>query len=391
MKLLLIFPSATRGGVEEYNLTVGSAAARQGWDVHAAFPRTSGTASLIEDFTQNGVHYHPIAIAETEHQPDSLGRHFLRFIRVLTLLLWLRPDVVQVTLPYPIYALAVILACGLLKIPTVVRFGLVPDRIWFSDKRIKAYAWARARNQQWITISENNRKLVCESFQIPEHEILCIYNGSKASSSATASNPEQDEILRQQTRQALGLSDTDQALITVGRLDPQKGYIDLIPAIPHIIKEFPAAKFIWVGDGEQRDELTRLVEDYGIQQHVLFLGYRSDVPLLLKSADLFVFPTHFEGGQSFAIAEAMAYGLPIVTSNASGIPEVIRDRTDGLLFRSGDSCDLLETLRWALRHPEKMREMAESAKQRAQDFTEEKMISKYLEVWKRLSRTIPTV
>jgi glycosyltransferase involved in cell wall biosynthesis len=115
------------------------------------------------------------------------------------------------------------------------------------------------------------------------------------------------------------------------------------------------------------------------------------VPLLLKSADLFVFPTHFEGGQSFAIAEAMAYGLPIVTSNASGIPEVIRDRTDGLLFRSGDSCDLLETLRWALRHPEKMREMAESAKQRAQDFTEEKMISKYLEVWKRLSRTIPTV
>jgi len=104
---------------------------------------------------------------------------------------------------------------------------------------------------------------------------------------------------------------------------------------------------------------------------------------LLQASDLFVFPTYFEG-QPFALLEAMAYGLPIVTSKASGIPEVIAHGIHGLLFRTGDRCELLETLRWSLRHPEEMRVMAENAQLRSQDFSEEKMLKETLEVLQQL-------
>lgn len=378
----MIFPSTLRGGVEEYNLKITSGAIKEHWDVHVAFPKTEGTASLIQDFTAQGAHYHQIEIAE-EHVCSllRLGRHLLWFARTVYLLLKVKPDVVQITLPYPSFCFGSIVACGFLQIPTAVRFALVPPSFMpINPWRIKAYAWARKKNQQWITISENNRKLICELFQVPKQEVICIYNGT----TRLTTESENRDALRLQIRQELGLLETDLLALTVGRLHAQKGYSDLIPVIPHIVKEFAHVKFLWVGEGEQREQLMNLVQEYGVVENVLFLGYRSDVPKLLKAADLFVFPTHFEGGQSFAIAEAMVYGLPIITSAASGIPEVIKNKLHGVIFRTGDSCDLLEAIRWALKHPEKMQVMAQNAQLRAQDFSEAKMIQQYIEVWQQL-------
>jgi glycosyltransferase involved in cell wall biosynthesis len=216
--------------------------------------------------------------------------------------------------------------------------------------------------------------------------VLRIYNGAKVTSTEIDGNQEERTTLRHQVRQELGISETARVALTVGRLDSQKGYNDLIPVVPHIIIEFPEVRFVWVGEGKQRDYLVNQVRDYGVEDKVLFLGYRSDVPRLLKSADLFVFPTHYEG-LSFALAEAMTHGLPMVTSNASSIPEIIEDKVHGLLFRAGDSCDLLEAIRWALRHPDQMQEMAQQAQLRVQEFSQEKMIQQTLEVWQQLSHT----
>ena len=66
MKLLILFPSTLRGGAEEYALTVASAAVQAGWNVHAAFPKTHNTGSLIRDFQANGIEYHVLDIASVE-------------------------------------------------------------------------------------------------------------------------------------------------------------------------------------------------------------------------------------------------------------------------------------------------------------------------------------
>ena len=395
-KLLMIFPSTLRGGVEEYNLTVSRGAVKQGWDVHVAFPEVEGTVSLVQDFVSSDVTYHPLGIAEDRNWLPGVVRHIPRFLRTLRLLLTLRPDVVQITLPAPEYCFASILACGVLKIPTIVRFGLVlPLEIPINQWRVRIYHWVRTRQQQWIVISKNNRRLLSQLFQIPEEQIACIYNGAKSQDDAikdTSFDTEQRVKLRQRIRHELNLPETAKLLITVGRLNFQKGHGDLIPAIPHIVRDFPDVRFVWVGDGDLRQALAAKLQEYGVEDQVLLLGYRSDVQSLLQASDLFVFPTHFEGGQSFAIAEAMASGLPIITSDASGIPEVIFHQLHGLVFRTGDSCDLLESIRWALQHPDEMSTMAYQAGERAQDFTEEKMIHNYIEVWQHLyqgSRQVP--
>lgn len=389
MKILVIFPSTIRGGVEEYTLRITSAAVREGWEVHAAFPRTDGTASLVQDFTARGMHYHPLEIAEASYPrltTTAVRKYLPHFARTVFLLRQIKPDVVQIALPYPDFCLGSILACGFLQVPTVVRFGLVPSKWLFGAKQLKAYAWARARNQQWVAVSENNRKLICESFQIPYDEVRCIYNGTKLMSAPIVTNQEESNSLRHQLRQELGVPATSKLALTVGRLDPQKGYDNLVPAIPHIIKEFPDVRFVWVGEGKQRDSLVSKLREYGVEDKVLFLGYRSDVPRLLASADLFIFPTHYEGHPS-ALLEAMAYGLPVIASDASSIPEIIEDMKHGLLCRTDDSCSLLEAIRWALRHPEKMQEMAQKTKLRVQDFSEAKMIQETLDLWQKLSQT----
>ncbi len=386
MRFLSLFPSEIRGGAEEYALTIATASAKRGWDVHAAFPKTDKTTSLISEFSANNIRYHSLKIAESNNcNLKTKEREALRFARTLTLLLKLRPDVASITLPWPNYGLGSILACGLLKMPTVVVFQLAPYKFSFSKNILKAYAWARARNQQWVAVSEFNRQVVCESFQAQRSEVITIYNGTKVLSNLDEdSNAEDIDILRHQIREELGISVTSRIALTVGRLNHQKGYADIVPAISSITQEFPDVRFLWVGEGEEKENLVRKIKEYSVEDKVLFLGYRSDVPRLLKAADLFVFPSHFEG-LPFAPIEAMVNGLPIIASDATSIPEIIENKVHGLLFSTGDSCELLETLRWALRHPEEMQEMAGNAKLHVQDFSEEKMVNETLRVLENLA------
>jgi glycosyltransferase involved in cell wall biosynthesis len=74
----------------------------------------------------------------------------------------------------------------------------------------------------------------------------------------------------------------------------------------------------------------------------------------------------------------MEFGLPIVASRASGIPEVIEDRVHGVLFRKADSCSLLAAVNWALDHPEEMAQMAVNSNLRVKEFSCEKMTNETL-------------
>lgn len=287
------------------------------------------------------------------------------------MLLKIKPDAVQLSLPFPDQCLASMTACALLKIPAIVVFQLVAEGVGVGCKQLSLYHWARKRNQQWISISENNRELLSELFHLPKNDIALVYNGPCFSSDNDLKNCK--TTISRDVRNELGLSCSDSIILTVGRLHQQKGYAYIIPAIPHILKKHPAIRFVWVGEGEQRSELESLVKEYEVESNVLFLGYRTDIPRLLLASDLFLFPTLYEGGSSMALLEAMEYCLPIVASGASGIPEVIEDTVHGLLFRKADSCSLLMALHQALDHPAKMEEMAVNASMRAKEFSYEKM------------------
>jgi glycosyltransferase involved in cell wall biosynthesis len=384
MKLLITSPSPERGGVEEYALTIAAAGVQEDWEVHAAFPQTQKITSLAHDFAQQGVHCHPQQIYPMDGRClQGIGQNVRRLRQAITLLHNIEPDVVMVNLPLPVQSLDMILACALFKIPTAIIFHSIPERLSFNKHKLRLYHWAQARNQKWIGVSEYNCKLVCESFQLAREQMHCIYNGVKLIPDSARLD---SSAIRVQVRQELGLAPSSRIVLTVGRLDLKKGYGDLASAIPEIAREFPNTQFVWVGEGQHRDMLTQKVRQNGIEEHVLFLGHRTDVPRLLKSADLFAFPTHYEG-MPFALLEAMAHNLPIVTSDVCGIPEIIEHRSQGLLFRGCDRDDLCKTLRWALNHSEEMRTLAFEAKLRVKDFSEERMLRETLEVLQKSSLT----
>ncbi|MCA1727201.1 MAG: glycosyltransferase [Actinobacteria bacterium] len=154
-----------------------------------------------------------------------------------------------------------------------------------------------------------------------------------------------DVVLRGQDLPALraeGAADPDPpiedlgqpSIVCVARLSPQKGHRYLIDAMEPVLARFPAARLLMAGDGALRDELGRRAAPLG--DRVAFLGVRRDARALVARADVFVFPSLWEG-QGNALLEAMALGAPIVATRIPAVEETLTDGRDGLLVPPADA------------------------------------------------------
>jgi len=131
-------------------------------------------------------------------------------------------------------------------------------------------------------------------------------------------------------------------LLSVGRINLQKGYSDLLTAFAHLRQKHPNAALAIAGRGGLHDELTAQIKTLGLEGHAMLLGPRDDVPRLLAASDIFVSSSLWEG-LPIAILEAMAAGLPIVATNVSDVPRVVVDGT-GLLVPPQEPTQLSEAV-----------------------------------------------
>jgi glycosyltransferase involved in cell wall biosynthesis len=236
-----------------------------------------------------------------------------------------------------------------------------------------------------MAVSQQNLLALQRTFAAMANEIGILYNGIEINAETNAPDRAQIEALRRKVRIELDMPAATRILMTTARLVPEKGYGDLLQIIPRVIDEFPDVAFIWAGDGKERYALEAQIEQRGLQRHVRILGYRTDIDRLLRASDLFVFPSRMEGGCSGAIREAMLHRVPIVCSAAGGIPEVVHDGSHALMFPVKDTDAMLSQLIHALRHPAKMRELAEQARKRIEEFSSDRMIREYLALLRELS------
>lgn len=121
----------------------------------------------------------------------------------------------------------------------------------------------------------------------------------------------------------------------VAQLEDHKGHRDLIEAANILKAETRKVKVIIVGEGSLKLELTKQAQSLHVKDLVYFMGFRSDVPRILASLDLFVLSSRLEGLGS-SIMDAMACRLPVVATRTGGIPELVRDRETGLLVPPRD-------------------------------------------------------
>jgi len=135
--------------------------------------------------------------------------------------------------------------------------------------------------------------------------------------------------------------------------------------MPAVVRKFPHAKFIVSGKG-QSNEMRKLVahaEKLGVRNNIVFTGYYPDakLPRLYQAADIFAFSTFYEN-LPFAVLEALSTGLPVVTTNVGGIPEMIENGKNGFLVQPFDSRELADRILYYLEHPQTAAEMASSAR-----------------------------
>lgn len=137
-------------------------------------------------------------------------------------------------------------------------------------------------------------------------------------------------------RSELGISSDSPVVLNVAALVGHKDQATLLRAMKHLTAAVPGAVLLIAGDGALRSELERLAAELALADSVRFLGYRSDVPRLLRMADLFVLSSSQEG-LGTSVLDAMASETPVVATAAGGIPEMVIHETTGLLSPPGDA------------------------------------------------------
>lgn len=165
-------------------------------------------------------------------------------------------------------------------------------------------------------------------------------------------------------RKELKINPMDTVIVTVGRINQEKGYHILDEAILKF-KESKGVIFIIIGNGDylprMQEKLGSMVED----KKVIFMGHRDDIQTILKCCDVFVLPTLHET-LSIALLEASVEGLPLIASNTGGVPEIIENGYNGLLVEPGNINELHNAIEYLLTHKEKRKEFGYNSKKKVE-------------------------
>jgi glycosyltransferase involved in cell wall biosynthesis len=200
-----------------------------------------------------------------------------------------------------------------------------------------------------------------------------------------------DPQRRRAARKALGIADDCELVLNVGRQEFQKGQLDLLDAAEILAARRPEFKLLIAGRrGNASAELERVSSRPALSGRVHFLGHRDDVPELLAAADVFAFPSHYEG-LGGSVIEAMALGLPIVTTAVPALLEVVESGENALVVPPGRPGQLAEALDALLEDADlRARLAARSRDVFTARFTLEKSVTRMLALYQHVAGRLPS-
>jgi glycosyltransferase involved in cell wall biosynthesis len=173
-------------------------------------------------------------------------------------------------------------------------------------------------------------------------------------------------------------------LVSAGALVGHKDHETLINAMPLVARAFPDVRLLVAGEGALRPQLEAQIAALGLQQAVRLLGHRTDVPRLIRAADVYVSSSWSEG-LGTSVLEALACGTPVAATVAGGVPEMVKPGVTGHLVPNRDPEALAEAIIASLRNREAAHAMAARGRKLVETrFTTERMIEGTLREYESL-------
>jgi glycosyltransferase involved in cell wall biosynthesis len=265
------------------------------------------------------------------------------------------------------------------------------DPVRFQDPNIKAIklrlvqmidAWTgRHLTTHFHAVSKAVKAAAIKTMRIQPERITVVERGRNP---IRLGQPTPERC--QRARQKLGLQAEDKVIVNVGRHEFQKGQKYLLKAMARLVCNHPRLVLLVAGrSGHASSELEYLRDQLDLKRHVRFLGHRNDIPEILAAADLFVFPTLFEGLPG-AVIEAMALGLPIVATDIAPLQEVVEANRNALLVEPASSIELATAIERLLDD----RQQAATFAQRSREifearFTLEQSVSRMIELYHQVA------
>lgn len=234
-------------------------------------------------------------------------------------------------------------------------------------KHVESFIYSRFRKV--IAVSPEVKEFVIKNLDLDKNKIITIVNGvdiQRINSQPAIS------------RDSLGVSKNDILVLMAARFSKEKDYQTLIRAFNHLPSRF---KLIMCGDGIERQACEMLVKELKLENRALFLGNRSDIYSIIKSSDIDVLSSYFEG-LPLSVLEYMAAKKPVVATNVEGTKVLVEDA--GLLFEVGDDKKLAEYILKLGTDEIYYEEISQRCYQRAQNYSLEAMVDKYINEYEEI-------
>lgn len=371
ISIMMFSSTIVRAGVEEHILELLRGLDRRQFRLHLACPSV-----LLDQYGSDiprDVRVTPIML---EHLSDIRGMFLLaRMLRQQEIDIFHSHMFRGSLLSAPIARIC--------RVPVIIETTHVREtwrKGWLKSKFVIDRLVARCTDR-YIAVSEANGKYLTGEKKIPAEKVSVIQNGCSIEK-IDPGKARPDGI-----RQSLGLSKDDIVLLTIARLEPQKGHKILLQAMSLLHAEIPNLRLICLGTGSLEDELSKLTQALDIEKEVRFVGFQSNVADWLAVADIGVLPSYYEG-LPLTAAETLAAKVPLVATAVDGTPEVVIDGETGILVPPGDPPAMARAINKLVGNPELRRKLALRGRDWVLErFTIQRQVEKtaslYLREWQR--------
>ena len=231
--------------------------------------------------------------------------------------------------------------------------------------------WIRRANKV-IGLSKSIVDLSCKFFRIAYNNFPIV------------PNPVDTEYFRPENRK--GIQDSP-LILYVGRLEFRKGVHVLIRSIPAVLKHFPEAKFLFIGDDcGMKEYMNKNIDELKLRENIELIGqiWRSELLEYYRKSTICIIPSLWEN-HPFVLLEAMSCGKPVIASNAGGMAEIIDHGKDGILVPPGSPQLLADNIVDILKNDEKRKNLGENARKKMESqYSPFKVVQKTLAIYEQL-------